>query len=136
MADDINPTPIPVVKKRILIAEDESAIRGLYIAILKANYDVQTAPDGKTALEMLADARPDLLITDCVMPHMHGLALIVQAKEHYPDLPCIAASGTWDRDYTRVDAIRAGACAIIQKPFTPSNLLALVEKYLGKPQAQ
>jgi CheY-like chemotaxis protein len=74
--------------------DDDAAIRELTSAVLsEQGYEVWTAEDGLEALDLLPRLRPDLIITDMIMPRMLGSELLEIVRERFPRLPCIAVSG-------------------------------------------
>ena len=94
--------------KKILVVDDEEAIRLLYKEELtEAGYEVDVAQDGAEALRKLQQARPDLMTIDLRMPGMDGIELLSQVRAVYRDLPIIISTaygdlrsefGTWASD--------------------------------------
>ena len=77
-------------RPRILVVDDEAAIRDLLSKTLAlADYDVDLAPDGRTALERLRIIPYDLLITDLKMPGVDGLTVVREARRLKADIPVI-----------------------------------------------
>src|SRR5205085_1928785 len=89
------PLPTPrAARHRILVVDDEASIRELLSKTLAlAEYQVETAADGSTALARLREMAYDLVIADLKMPGMDGLMLIRQIKRLQPDLPIIIITG-------------------------------------------
>src|SRR5918997_2161722 len=85
--------------RRILIVDDEPSVRDVMATVLvDAGYSVLTAADGHIALVIIDDASPNLIITDVMMPHLDGWALLDHARERDPALPVILMSaGDWIR---------------------------------------
>ena len=85
--------------RRILIVDDEPNFRHVMATVLlDAGYSVETAADGHIALEIIDVAPPDLIITDVMMPHLDGWALLNHAHERNPSLPVVLMSaGDWIR---------------------------------------
>ena len=78
----------------MLVVDDEEAIRDLLVKMLElADYEVDGAPDGPSALEFLQKEPCDLMFVDLKMPGMDGLALIRQARSSKPGLPVIVVTG-------------------------------------------
>jgi two-component system, cell cycle sensor histidine kinase and response regulator CckA len=114
---------------RILLVEDEPALRGVTRRVLeRAGYDVMEASNGCDALEVIATQRPDLVLTDFVMPKMNGRQLQAALAERDPTLPVILMSGYIDPDLLRDD--RNGPVALLAKPFEPQQLLKAIAKAL------
>src|SRR5581483_6315305 len=81
-------------RPRVLVVDDEASIRDLLAKTLAlAEYDVDVAPDGRSALERMRLYPYDLLITDLKMPGMDGLTVIREAKRYKADLPVIIITG-------------------------------------------
>lgn len=79
---------------RILLIDDESAIRKLFIQKLAGRgYELIEAGDGKEGLKLYRENRPDLVITDLVMPEKEGIETITELKREFPNVKIIAISG-------------------------------------------
>ncbi len=117
--------------QRILVAEDESTVREVVIAILEGNgYQVVVAEDGRKALEIFK-ASPgefDGLLTDIKMPNMDGMALAHAVREIKPRLPILIASGYID--HAEFSAGQQSEFEFISKPYKVSALLNGLEKVL------
>jgi CheY-like chemotaxis protein len=88
--------------KKILVADDEMAIRLLYSEELKEEgYEVYTAANGREALEIIEKVPLDLVILDIKMPEMDGIEALRQIKEKKPDLPVVlsTAYGDYKQDF-------------------------------------
>lgn len=117
-------------RPRILIVDDEAQIRGLLRLILEdSGYDIDDVDDGSKALARVEACKPDLVITDLVMPDQEGMALIRSLRALYPQLAIIAMSGARGGTYLPV-ARAMGASATLAKPFNPTRLLAEVKRVL------
>jgi CheY-like chemotaxis protein len=118
-------------KRHILIVEDSTTQAEFLRRILDgAGYQVTTAPDGATALKRIADERPDLVMTDVVMPGMNGYDLCRQIKE-IGSLPVILVTQLFDPE----DVVRGVACGadnFIIKPFEPAFILKRVHDIFVK----
>ena len=115
---------------RILVAEDEDAVRGVVERMLTGHdHEVLTAAHPDEALAMARDGVPiDMLITDIVMPGMSGPELASCLTERQPGLPVMFISGYTDSP----DALPPGA-NLLQKPFTRTALLRAVAEAGGVP---
>jgi CheY-like chemotaxis protein len=114
---------------RILVIEDDSAIRGLLVRMLSASgHSVSAAPNGAEALRLWRDGDVDLVLTDLQMPEMNGIEVILQLRAFAPSVPVIAMSGgDRSRDLGLLgDAQLLGAVGLLQKPFTGDALLAAI----------
>ena len=119
---------------KILVVDDEALLaKSLSIILTKAGHTVVTAENGKMGLEVFAREKPDLVITDIIMPEMEGIEAIQILRAQAPDLPIIAVSGggrTKNLEFLRV-AEKLGANAALGKPFTKEQLLAAVANGLA-----
>ncbi len=121
--------------KHILVVDDESQITRVLRTSLSAHgYDIRVANDGETALEIMKDWSPDLVITDLAMPNMDGLELCrrLRAKTQIPIL-VLSVRG---EERTKVKALDAGADDYVTKPFGMEELLARVRANLRRTRTQ
>ena len=117
---------------RILIVDDEPAVLEVLASLLTdEGFTVRTAPDGRVALEMLADDLPDLLITDVMMPRLDGWTLLAAVREHTPTLPVIVISAVDRREARHWALLITDHTVFLQKPFDVETLLATVEQLNG-----
>jgi len=105
---------------QILIVDDEVAIRTMLKNIFDDEYDVVEATNGKEAKEVCNSKDIDLMITDIVMPEMHGVDLVLELRKEHPDMPIIAISGgggvSGRFDYLKIVSLM-GVDEVMQKPF-------------------
>ena len=122
------------MSKRILIIDDDLAVRDTLIAILEdRGYEVITAVNGQQGLAVFRRELPDLLVTDIVMPVKEGLQTIREIREERPDMKIIAISGgsrTERHDFLEI-ARQLGAWDVIVKPFDVDDFVARVDRCLG-----
>jgi DNA-binding response OmpR family regulator len=114
----------------ILLAEDEALLRELGETILRqAGYNVLTAPDAKELMSLLNgySENIDLLLTDIVMPGLSGQELAHLARARWPRIRVLYMSGYSDEELESL--LRDSA--FLQKPFTPSELMAKVRELIG-----
>jgi CheY-like chemotaxis protein len=118
-------------RPRILVVDDESSIRDLLAKTLSlAEYDVDTAPDGRSALERLRLYPYDLLIVDLKMPGIDGLAVIREAKRLNANLPVIIITG-YSTEAAAIEAVNLGVAGYLTKPFRVPQVLAAAAKAIG-----
>lgn len=120
--------------RRILIIDDEPFMRvSLRETLEAAGYEVVEAVNGMEAVDFLSDVKPDVMITDILMPEKEGFATIRDYRTIYPDLPIIAISGANNVLAGNVlDAAgKLGADHTLAKPFGPHELLNLVREALN-----
>lgn len=119
-------------RSRVLVVDDESSIRELLQKTLAlAEYDVDTAPDGRAALERLRLGNYDLLIADLKMPGMDGLTLIREARRLKADLPVIIITG-FSTESSAIEAVNLGVAGYLTKPFRVPQVLAAAARALGE----
>jgi len=124
---------VPVAgRPRILVVDDESAIRELLSKTLAlAEYDVDLAPDGRTALERLRIIPYDLLITDLKMPGIDGLTVVREARRLKADIPVLIITG-FSTEASAIEAVNLGVSGYLTKPFRVPRVLAAAAKALGE----
>ena len=119
-------------RPRVLVVDDEASIRDLLAKTLAlAEYDVDVAPDGRSALERMRLYPYDLLIADLKMPGMDGLAVIREAKRYKADLPVIIITG-FSTEASAIEAVNLGVAGYLTKPFRVPQVLAAAAKALGE----
>ena len=117
--------------RRILVVDDEPQItRVLRTSLSSQGYDIRVANDGETALEIMKDWTPDLVITDLSMPNMDGLQLCRRLRLS-TNIPIIVLSVKGE-EKTKVQALDAGADDYVTKPFGIEELLARVRASLRR----
>ena len=122
--------------KMILFVEDESLSRRAFAQILRSKgYQVAEAQNGVEALEVLNTGTEvltkkafDLVITDLVLPGLHGVNLIHQIRARWPNMPIIVTSGYLSDGPGKV--ILEGFAEFIQKPIDPAALIGAVRRLL------
>jgi len=122
---------------RILLIDDDNAVREATRIVLTANgYDVITAADGQSGIELARNNAPDLVLLDVFMPDMDGLTTAQAIHREQPDLPIIAVSGFMFGGQCPTMpgfddmAAEAGAISTLYKPFKPAELMQAIRKAL------
>lgn len=116
---------------RILITEDESAIREAEVAYLKrAGFTTLEAADGKTALALFRDHDVDLVILDCNLPEIDGITVCREIRKT-STVPIVVVTAK-DGDSDEIEGLEAGADDYIKKPFNPNVLVARIERLLRR----
>ena len=114
---------------RVLIVDDEPPIRKLLrMGLGTQGYDVLDAPNGKTALELMA-SKPDLVILDLGLPDMQGLELLRLMRAQNEGVPIVVLSSRGD-EAAKVAALDLGADDYVTKPFGMEELLARIRAAL------
>ena len=119
---------------KILVIEDESAIRRVLVKILSEEnntYIVEEAEDGSKGLEMIKKTDYDLALCDIKMPKMDGVEVLEASRKIKPEIPFIMISGHGDLD-TAVNTMRLGAFDYISKPPDLNRLLTTVRNALDR----
>ena len=119
---------------RILAVDDSPTIRGLVANVLRnAGFEVFLASDGVEGVGTLADADPDLIITDINMPKMDGFGLIEAVRETggYSSIPILVLT-TESSQELKMRARKAGATGWIGKPFEDEHFISVINRVLGR----
>lgn len=118
------------MKGRILVVDDEEGIRDTLRLILEyEGYEYIEAADGTSALSLLTEEKPDLLLLDIKMPGMDGLELLRRLKEEGIDTQVVVISGH-GTIATAVEATRLGAFDFLEKPLEREKLLLVIRNAL------
>lgn len=116
---------------RVLIVDDEVLLlRSLRRRLVRAGHHVMIASNGREALEALAEADFDVIVTDVRMPEMTGLELARRLSRLQPTLPVIFMSGhadTFDRELLELNPI-----AVLEKPLDEAHLLGAIDSLSGR----
>ena len=118
---------------RLLVIEDEPNFRQLLCEMLRSGgHETIEAEDGVGGVQLVRRERPDLVITDIIMPGQEGIETIQQIREIDEALPIIAISGMWGvGDFAPLeDAKLMGAAVALEKPIERSTILGEVQKLL------
>jgi DNA-binding response OmpR family regulator len=120
--------------KRILLCDDELHIlRAAEFKFKRAGYEVHCACDGQEGWEKIQRIRPDIVVTDCQMPRLSGLALAqrIRSTPTTADLPVIMLSAKGFELSPQELRANYGIRALMAKPFSPRELFARVEAVLA-----
>jgi len=120
--------------QRILVADDgPSSLEGLRALLSIWGYAVETASDGRVALQKVSEVQPKAVITDVVMPMMNGLGLLGVLRIERPGMPVIVLTGQGSLD-TLVRSRQQGAYAYLVKPVDVGRLESVLASALAKPE--
>ncbi|MEV5176004.1 response regulator [Streptomyces flaveolus] len=113
----------PQTPTRVLVVDDEPQIvRALVINLKARKYEVDAAPDGRTALELAASRHPDVVVLDLGLPDMDGVE-VIRGLRGWTRVPILVLSARHSSD-EKVEALDAGADDYVTKPFGMDELLA------------
>ncbi len=117
---------------RLLIAEDDDAVREFVArALTLQGHEVTAVIDGGQALEALAAAPYDLLLTDIVMPGLDGIALALKVAKERPSMPVLLMTG-YAAERQRAHNLDALICRVLLKPFTLKAVCGAVAEVLAE----
>lgn len=117
--------------RRILIADDDSAMRSLVAATLEGpDFEIVQAINGQEALKLAIAQPPDAIILDWQMPGMTGAQVLQELRQRTDtgNIPVVMLTG---RDHERAEALKLGVSAYLMKPFSPLLLLECVKAALA-----
>ena len=117
------------MRHRILIVEDDEAVLEAVELMLGKNYEVMKARNGRDAVKMYRVFRPEVVLMDIVMPKMDGVEATKEILKIDPNAKIIGVTAYASR--RGKELIEAGAKEIVEKPFTRSELINTIEKYLS-----
>ncbi len=120
-----------MLKKRLLVVDDEEKIRTLLTACLESDYDVSVAGDGPTAVRMAKTLQLEGIILDIGLPEMDGLSVLKELKlsAKTARIPVIMLSGRGE-SHALLDARALGACDYLIKPVNFEEVRATVRRYV------
>lgn len=129
--DISKPGPSPGKRPRVLVVDDSAIVRELLVELLRASgLEVEAVEDGLAALELLARARVDLVVSDLEMPRVDGFELVARIRERHGNLPVIVSS-TRAAPADRQRALELGANAyLIKTASSSSSLLDAVARFV------
>lgn len=119
-------------KLRMLVVEDDNLIRKLLMSYFDPEiYEFVEADDGQDALKHVLNSRPDVILTDLMMPKLGGAGLIrtLRQMKDFATLPIIAL--TAGGDDVQAEAKAAGANIVLTKPLNKAQVVTLVEELLS-----
>ena len=117
---------------RILAVDDEpNIVRLIEVNLTRHGYQVETASNGVQALEKIRASRPDLVVSDVMMPEMDGFELLstIRRDPALESLPVIMLTAK-TQDKNVMEGYSRGADMYLTKPFNPAELLAFVKRIL------
>ncbi|RKG77516.1 response regulator [Corallococcus exercitus] len=122
---------LPPGRGRILVADDNADMRGYVSGLLAPHWDVRTVADGEAAFQAGLEWKPDLILSDVMMPRLDGFGLLkkLRADVRTRGIPFIMLSARAGEE-ARIEALQAGADDYLVKPFSARELQARVDSQL------
>ena len=117
-----------MVKTRVLLAEDHTIVRKGLHALLDDEAEIEVvgeACDGREAVDMAAQLRPDVVLMDITMPALNGLEATRQIKERFPEIRVLVLTRHSDKEYI-YQILRAGGSGYVVKQAAPEELIAAI----------
>ncbi len=116
---------------RVLVVDDNADMRDYLVRVLAPHWTVDTAADGEIAFAAASSRRPDIILTDAMMPNLDGFGLVARLRqtEGTADIPVIMLSARAGEE-SRIEGLHAGADDYLVKPFSARELLARVKVHL------
>ncbi|MCS7143595.1 MAG: response regulator [Archaeoglobaceae archaeon] len=116
-------------KKVILIVDDDIALLEALELMLKGRYEVVKAINGREAVKIYKNIKPDLVLTDVVMPEMDGIEATEEILRIDPNAKIVGITAYYMSK--EKDLLKAGAKEVLEKPFTRKRLIEVIEKYIN-----
>src|SRR3954447_8522637 len=119
--------------KKILLADDSITIQKVVeLTFSDGDYEISAVNNGAKAIQKLAELRPDIILSDIIMPEKNGYEVCEYVKSHpeFRNIPVILLTGTFEPfDPDRAD--KAGCDAVVTKPFESQSLIQKVEELIS-----
>lgn len=118
-------------KKILVIEDDELMIKILKFIFIKEGHILTIARDGNEAIKKIEEQKPDMIITDIMLPYKSGLEIISFVKLNFPNILIIVISALGGEARTVVEAFELGVDDFISKPFNPNELVVRIKRLLA-----
>ena len=123
---------VSMIKRRILVVDDEDNLRTMLVAALKfEGYDVAAAPNGRDGLRSVRESKPDLIVLDVMMPELDGFGMLKRLRETGDRTPVVFLTAK-DTSADAVEGLGLGADDYLSKPFSLEELVARVEAVMRR----
>jgi two-component system, OmpR family, response regulator len=117
---------------RVLVVDDEPSIADtIATALSYEGFEVTTAADGRAAIELIRDARPDLVVLDVMLPDVDGVSIARRLRAEGDETPILFVTAR-DAPSDRVEGLTAGGDDYVTKPFTLAEVIARVHAILRR----
>lgn len=129
-----SPTPCPPMAVILVVDDDEPVRDSMRVVLERLNHTVVLAENGDEAVRCYVSARPDIVITDLLLPDKDGTEIVRQIRRVDPKARIIAMSGGGSAESLLL-ALKSefGALETLSKPFRLAEILAVIERTLGTP---
>lgn len=124
-----------VVRKRVLLIDDDPRVRASLKMVLEPIYDILQASDGQEGLDVFRKDDPDLILLDVILPGTDGLAMLQTLRMESKMTPVIMLTGTKSVK-TAVDAMKLGAADYLSKPFDVDELRIVIDRVLNSSELE
>ena len=123
---------LTTVMRRILVIDDDENMLGILAEMLTtAGYEVVEASNGKEGMRLYREAPFDLIVTDLLMPEKDGLEVVMELRKEFPEVRIITHSGGGAYGNSSLETAKAlGAARTLRKPFREDQLLKAVREVL------
>jgi len=118
------------MKKILFVEDDELILKMVEFKLKKEGYLVSIAKDGNAAIENFNSFKPDIVVTDIMMPFKSGLEITYLIKKAQPDIPVIILSALGEDEASVQKAFQLGANDFIAKPFSPNELILRISRFI------
>jgi len=115
----------------VVADDDEDILTLVSITLRRAGFDVLCARDGEEAVTLITETRPAIVVLDVMMPRLNGLDVTRHLRALRKRMPIILLTASVQEQH-RAHGLEAGADEFMRKPFSPKDLLDLVERLLGR----
>jgi two-component system response regulator ResD len=121
---------------QVLVVEDDDTVANVVVGYLQRGGHAATrVADGQAALDSVAEAAPDIIVLDLMLPGVDGLEVCRQVRKDLPNLPVVMLTALSEPD-DRILGLELGADDYVTKPFSPRELMLRIESVLRRTAAQ
>lgn len=118
------------MKKILLIEDDQLILKMVEFKLKKEGFQVYIAMDGDAGLKAIHELKPDMVITDLMIPFKSGLEITYLVKKDFPEIPVLVLSALGEEESSVQQAFKLGASDFIAKPFNPNELVLRIKRFL------
>lgn len=119
------------MKTKVLVVEDDQlTLKIIDFVLKKNNFEIVVSKDGADAIKRFDKIKPDLVITDIMLPFKSGLEVVQHIKTTSPDTPVVILSSLGEEESTIEKAFEFKVDDFISKPFTPNELVLRIQRLL------